>query len=155
MKINRLYTKIISLSILTNIVITNIVFAGCPHWSRGNRFSTGDIVEYNGENYVADSYNQAERKWMWRPTNQSCDVDSSSTNVSSNNYCGDPWVEGQWYNFDDEVEYGGVNYVAVQGNPGYNPTIKTWFWEPTSKSCGKAVNSIHTTISSRIDHRYR
>jgi predicted chitinase len=32
------------------------------------------------------------------------------------------------------VQYGGKHYVAEHDNPGYDPTISTWFWEPTT--CG-------------------
>lgn len=47
------------------------------------------------------------------------------------------WVEGQQYRVGDVVTYSdGNNYVAVHDNPGYNPVISTWFWDPSSESCG-------------------
>lgn len=41
------------------------------------------------------------------------------------------WVAGQWYNAGDIVRYtDGKAYIAEHGNPGYDPIISTWYWEP-------------------------
>lgn len=45
------------------------------------------------------------------------------------------WVDGHWYSVGDIVEYDGNNYIAVHDNPGYNPTISTWFWDLTTQNC--------------------
>ncbi|MFC5954489.1 glycoside hydrolase family 19 protein [Streptomyces pratens] len=43
------------------------------------------------------------------------------------------WVAGQWYNAGDVVRYtDGRAYIAEHGNPGYDPIISTWYWEPYS-----------------------
>ncbi|GAB2789633.1 chitinase [Streptomyces chlorus] len=43
------------------------------------------------------------------------------------------WVAGQWYNAGDIVRYtDGRAYIAEHGNPGYDPIISTWYWEPYS-----------------------
>jgi chitodextrinase len=46
------------------------------------------------------------------------------------------WVAGQWYPTGSVVRYNGGYYVATHDNPGYDPTISTWFWSPTS--CGNS-----------------
>ncbi|MER6693280.1 glycoside hydrolase family 19 protein [Streptomyces minutiscleroticus] len=41
------------------------------------------------------------------------------------------WVAGQWYAAGSIVRYtDGKAYVAEHDNPGYDPTISTWYWEP-------------------------
>ena len=44
------------------------------------------------------------------------------------------WQQGHWYNEGDVVSFNGGTYVAEHGNPGYDPTISTWFWSPFT--CG-------------------
>ncbi|MFT7560863.1 MAG: chitinase [Flavobacteriales bacterium] len=49
------------------------------------------------------------------------------------------WSSGQQYLTGDIVRFtDGNNYIAVHDNPGYDPTISTWFWDPTSENCGAA-----------------
>ena len=41
------------------------------------------------------------------------------------------WVAGRWYNAGDIVRYtDGRAYIAEHANPGYDPIISTWYWEP-------------------------
>jgi len=42
------------------------------------------------------------------------------------------WVAGQYYNVGAIVEYpaNGQDYIATNANPGYDPTISTWYWSP-------------------------
>ncbi|WP_437929904.1 glycosyl hydrolase family 18 protein [Sorangium sp. So ce291] len=42
------------------------------------------------------------------------------------------WQEGQWYDEGAIVNYQGEAYIAEHGNPGYIPTVSTYFWEPYS-----------------------
>jgi len=45
------------------------------------------------------------------------------------------WVAGQWYDVGAVVRYtNGGYYRAKNANPGYDPVISTWYWEPYS--CG-------------------
>jgi hypothetical protein len=47
------------------------------------------------------------------------------------------WVVGQWYPTGSLVRYTNGNvYVAVHDNPGYDPTISTWFWSPANCAGG-------------------
>ena len=45
------------------------------------------------------------------------------------------WVAGRSYNKGDIVSYKGQNYIAVHPNPGYDPIISHYFWDPTSQTC--------------------
>ncbi|WP_437678893.1 glycosyl hydrolase family 18 protein [Sorangium sp. So ce131] len=40
------------------------------------------------------------------------------------------WQEGQQYNEGAIVNYQGSAYIAEHDNPGYIPTVSTYFWEP-------------------------
>ena len=43
------------------------------------------------------------------------------------------WVAGQWYDVGAIVRYtNGGFYRAKNANPGYDPVISTWYWEPHS-----------------------
>lgn len=42
------------------------------------------------------------------------------------------WTAGKSYRTGDIVSYGGKYYVATHDNPGYDPTISTWFWSATT-----------------------
>jgi predicted chitinase len=43
------------------------------------------------------------------------------------------WRAGVWYRTGTVVTFEGNTYVALHGNPGYDPTISTWYWAP--KAC--------------------
>jgi predicted chitinase len=54
--------------------------------------------------------------------------------------CSGPnWVAGQWYDVGAVVKYtNGSYYRAKNANPGYDPVISTWYWEPYD--CGGGTN---------------
>jgi hypothetical protein len=45
---------------------------------------------------------------------------------------GSNWVQGQQYAAGSVVSYGGRQYVAKVANPGYIPTVSTYFWSESS-----------------------
>ncbi|MBQ0985653.1 chitinase [Streptomyces sp. F63] len=48
------------------------------------------------------------------------------------------WVAGQWYAAGQVVRYtDGRYYRAEHDNPGYDPVISTWYWEPHSCEGGE------------------
>jgi chitinase len=40
------------------------------------------------------------------------------------------WQAGKNYNVGDIVRYNGSLYITVNANPGYDPVISHWFWDP-------------------------
>jgi predicted chitinase len=44
--------------------------------------------------------------------------------------CGPDWIAGTAYGEGDIVKYQGGYYIAEHDNPGYDPLISTYFWEP-------------------------
>jgi chitinase len=64
-----------------------------------------------------------------------------SSSSSGSNSC-PPWVSGQNYAAGDKVSYQGGYYIAEYANPGYIPTVSTYFWEPIAASaCGASSSS--------------
>jgi hypothetical protein len=45
---------------------------------------------------------------------------------------GSNWVQGQQYAAGSVVSYGGKQYVAKFANPGYIPTVSTYYWSETA-----------------------
>lgn len=47
------------------------------------------------------------------------------------------WVRGQSYQVGDIVRYtDGRAYIVEHANPGYDPTVSTWFWNPHTCETG-------------------
>ncbi|ADI05686.1 Chitinase [Streptomyces bingchenggensis BCW-1] len=56
------------------------------------------------------------------------------------------WVAGKWYVAGDIVKYtDGKYYRAEHDNPGYDPIISTWYWEPYD--CGSGQNPAGFVVS--------
>ncbi|MFI1287789.1 glycoside hydrolase family 19 protein [Streptomyces sp. NPDC020792] len=52
------------------------------------------------------------------------------------------WVAGKAYVTGDIVRYtDGKAYIAEHDNPGYDPVISTWYWEPYNCDSGTPVGS--------------
>jgi len=50
--------------------------------------------------------------------------------VSMGKPCGPAWVAGSSYVAGDIVQFMGSYYQASHDNPGYDPTVSTFFWSP-------------------------
>nr|WP_166640648.1 chitinase [Amycolatopsis sp. SID8362] len=104
-----------------------------PNWVAGQWYDVGAVVKYtNGGYYRAKNanpgYDPVISTWYWEP--YSCDGGGGGTTCSYPN-----WVAGQWYDVGAIVKYtNGGYYRAKNANPGYDPVISTWYWEPYN--CG-------------------
>lgn len=62
------------------------------------------------------------------------------------------WSQGTPYEAGDLVQYQGGYYIAAHANPGYSPTISTYFWHPTSAAAcgdnGSSSFSLHIEAES-------
>jgi predicted chitinase len=54
----------------------------------------------------------------------------SGGSVSPGKPCGAAWMAGAMYAAGDIVQFMGSYYQASHENPGYDPTISTYFWDP-------------------------
>ncbi len=121
----------------------------CTPWSAGTPYYVGDIVTYNGSNYICvhdnPGYDPVISHWFWDPTSQNCSGGSGGGGACS------AWSAGTQYYTGDIVTYNGSNYICEHDNPGYDPVISTWFWDPTSASCRSAkLNTNYTTKNMEV-----
>lgn len=120
----------------------------CPNWAAGTFYQVGAVVRYNNAFYRAKNenpgYDPIISTWFWEPV-ASCPggTTSSSSSAGNNGSCA-AWVAGRNYYAGNTVSYNGSFFRAKYDNPGYDPLISTWFWEPTS-SCNGSGNSSSST----------
>ena len=95
-------------------------------------------ASYNGHNWTAKWWTQGEApstggSGVWAD-NGSCG--GGTTPPPANGNCNYPnWAAGTFYPAGSIVKYtNGGYYRAKNENPGYDPVISTWYWEPFN--CG-------------------
>ncbi|MCA2215804.1 glycoside hydrolase family 19 protein [Jidongwangia harbinensis] len=100
-------------------------------------YTGGAKVSHNGRNWTAQWWTQYEApstggSRVWR------DDGACSGSTGGNPTCNHPnWAAGTHYPAGSIVRYSNGNYYrAKHENPGYDPIISTWFWEPFSCSGG-------------------
>ncbi|MDM4722289.1 glycoside hydrolase family 19 protein [Micromonospora sp. WMMA1363] len=104
-------------------------------WRSSAVYTGGMQVSHNGRNYQAKWWTQNEAppgtSGVWQDLG-ACDGSTPPPGGT----CDHPnWVAGTWYPAGSIVRYtNGQYYIAEHGNPGYDPTISTWYWDPYS--CG-------------------
>ncbi|TWP51018.1 chitinase [Lentzea tibetensis] len=124
------------MSALVIVVSAAPASAACNYttWTAGTQYYTGNIVKYtNGLYYIAEhdnpGYDPTISTWFWEPT--SCDG-GGGTPPPACSYT--DWVAGKQYYTGNIVRFNGSYYIAEHDNPGYDPTVSTWFWDPYN--CG-------------------
>ncbi|HEX5205974.1 glycoside hydrolase family 19 protein [Paractinoplanes rhizophilus] len=106
-------------------------------------YTGGMTASYNGHNWTAKWWTQGEApstggSGVWQD-NGSCGGSSGGGGGGTCNYPN--WVAGQYYAVGAIVRYtNGLYYQATHENPGYDPTISTWFWSPYNCSGGGGGN---------------
>jgi len=101
-----------------------------PGYSGGN-YHAGDIVKYtNGQYYQCTNdnpgYDPTVSTWFWSPF--TC-TDSGGGGGTCNYPNWVPGYSGGNYHTGDIVTYtNGQYYQCTHDNPGYDPTVSTWFW---------------------------
>ncbi|WP_437581638.1 glycosyl hydrolase family 18 protein [Sorangium sp. So ce887] len=106
------------------------VCAGAPEWQSGQWYDEGTVVNYEGAAYIAEhgnpGYSPTVSTYFWEPYTGCNDSPGPVDDA-----CSYPqWTEGAWYDEGAVVSYEGSAYIAEHGNPGYIPTVSTYFWEP-------------------------
>ncbi|MFD7120466.1 glycoside hydrolase family 19 protein [Streptomyces sp. NPDC056641] len=111
--------------------------AACgPGWSASAVYTGGGVASYNGHNWSAKWWTQGETPGTSDVWADQGSCDGSSPGGGSGGSCDYPaWVAGRAYVAGDIVKYtDGKFYRAEHDNPGYDPVISTWYWEPYT--CG-------------------
>ena len=105
-------------------------------WVDGKQYAVGSIVTYsNGKQYIAKvanpGYNPTISTYFWSQyiCAGSTAPTPAPTPAPSPTCSSTTWVQGKQYAAGSVVTYSnGVKYIAKVANPGYNPTISTYFW---------------------------
>ncbi|MFF5230974.1 glycoside hydrolase family 19 protein [Dactylosporangium sp. NPDC000521] len=112
--------------------------ASCsPAWQASAVYTGGATVSRNGHNFLAKWWTQNEAPpgttGVWQDQG-SCggSTPQPPTQTGSAGGCSFPaWVQGRNYVTGDIVKFtDGKYYIAEHDNPGYSPTISTWYWDP-------------------------
>lgn len=116
----------------------------CPNWVAGTNYAAGVVVRYNGGFYVAEhanpGYDPVVSTWYWEPVS-SCPGGNNSSSSTGGGSC-PQWAAGTMYYAGNKVAYSGGYFIAEHDNPGYDPLVSTWFWEPIPASqCSGGSNS--------------
>ncbi|MGW0480397.1 glycoside hydrolase family 19 protein [Nonomuraea sp. NPDC003214] len=103
-------------------------------WSAGAVYTGGMTASHNGRNWSARWWTQNETpgsSQVWADQG-ACDGGGTTPPGS----CDHPnWVAGTFYAAGSIVRYtDGRYYRAEHDNPGYDPVVSTWYWEPYT--CG-------------------
>jgi chitodextrinase/predicted chitinase len=132
--------------------MTSASAATCAQsWSSNSVYWGGTSVSYDGRNYRAKWWTQSENPaanptGVWE-SQGTCSGGSPSggSSASPQGSCSAPaWVARKQYSTGDVVTYtDGKLYIAEHDNPGYDPTISTWYWDP--HTCGSASTPTGTT----------
>ncbi len=101
-------------------------------WQASAVYTGGMTASHNGRNWQAKWWTQGEAppgtSGVWTDLG-SCDGGTTPPGGGTCNYPN--WVAGQWYVTGSIVRYtNGLYYIAEHDNPGYDPTISTWYWDP-------------------------
>ena len=107
---------------------------GGSNWIQGKQYAAGSVVSYAGKQYIAKfanpGYTPTISTYYW--STYSCAASSVPAPVPVAACSGPIWVQGRQYAAGNVVSYGGSQYVAKFANPGYTPTISTYYWAPSS-----------------------
>ncbi len=117
--------------------------SGCsfPDWVTGRQYAAGTIVRYGANGllyrakYANPGYNPTVSTYYWE--RHSCTETTAAPAPAPATSCTFPdWVTGRQYAAGTIVRYGanGLLYRAKYANPGYNPTVSTYYWEVYSCS---------------------
>ncbi|MFS1298558.1 glycoside hydrolase family 19 protein [Streptosporangium longisporum] len=104
-------------------------------WNSSTVYTNGMTASHNGRNWFAQWWTQNEA-----PGTNSVWADRGAcgggTTPPPTGNCNHPnWAAGTWYTAGSIVRYtDGKYYRAEHDNPGYDPVISTWYWEP--HTCG-------------------
>ncbi len=105
-------------------------------WNSTTRYAAGTVVSHLGKTYTATALSAT----AWNvnsPPDQSATLWSLSTTaapVAGGTTCttASAWVQGKLYTQGTLVSYNGKVYTAKYANPGYVPTISTYYWAPAA-----------------------
>jgi chitodextrinase len=119
---------------------SNAAEACVAAYNNSTVYTGGQRASHNGRNWTAKWWTQYEApstggSGVWTD-NGECGGGGGGGGGGTCNYPN--WAAGTWYPAGSIVRFNGSYYIAEHDNPGYDPTISTWFWNP--HTCGGGGN---------------
>ena len=114
--------------------VTPPVACSSPAWVSGRPYVAGNVVKYaNGNLYIAryanPGYSPTVSTYYW--SGYTCSQPAMPPPASLPACNGSSWGAGKPYVAGNVVSYAdGKRYIAKFPNPGYNPSISTYYWAP-------------------------
>ncbi len=101
-------------------------------WNSSAVYTGGMTASHNSHNWRAKWWTQGEAPPGTTGVWEDQGTCGGGTTPPPGGSCTYPnWAAGTWYNAGAIVRYtNGLYYIAEHGNPGYDPTISTWYWDP-------------------------
>ncbi|WP_406207334.1 chitinase [Kitasatospora sp. NBC_01560] len=129
----------LGLALLLPAASANAAACAAP-WNAATAYTGGAAVSYGSHNWSAKWWTQNEApstagSGVWSDQG-ACGGSTDPTSTPTAGSCVYPdWAAGRTYTTGTVVRYtnGGL-YRATHDNPGYDPVISTWYWEPYT--CG-------------------
>lgn len=124
----------VGLAILIPLASTASAATCTTGWSSSSVYVGGQSASYNSHNWLAKWWTQGETPGaadVWADQG-ACGGTSTTGGTTGGTTCNYPnWAQGHNYVTGDIVKYtDGKFYVAEHDNPGYDPTVSTWYWDP-------------------------
>jgi len=132
----------VTLAVGIPVVASTAASAATPcasAWSSSAVYTNGMSASYNGDNWTAKWWTQGDTPGgsagVWADQG-ACGGSSGGGGGATCTYT--TWTAGTNYATGAIVLYpaNGQYYQATHDNPGYDPTISTWFWSPYTCSGG-------------------
>ncbi|MGE7436100.1 glycoside hydrolase family 19 protein [Kitasatospora sp. NPDC001175] len=125
------------MAVLLPAAAANAASCAAP-WNPATAYSGGSPASYAGHNWSAKWWTQNETpggsSGVWADQG-GCGGQGGPTTPPKDGCNYPDWVAGQYYQAGSIVRYtNGGFYRATHDNPGYDPVISTWYWEPYA--CG-------------------
>ncbi|NEA52682.1 chitinase [Streptomyces sp. SID13666] len=129
----------VGLAVLVPLASTASAAQCTTAWNSSTVYTGGLSASYNGHNWSAKWWTQNETPGnaaVWADQGACGSSGGSGGTTGGTGTCDYPaWVAGRAYVTGDVVKYTDGNaYRAEHDNPGYDPVISTWYWEPYT--CG-------------------
>ncbi|WP_433262856.1 glycoside hydrolase family 19 protein [Actinosynnema sp. CS-041913] len=141
-------TIVVGAALTVAVATTTASAAACATaWSSSATYTGGQTASYNGRNWSAKWWTQNETPGTAQVWADQGVCGGSTTPPPTS--CNHPaWVQGQFYAAGSIVRYtDGKSYIAEHDNPGYDPTVSTWYWDPYT-GCGGTTPPTTTTTSN-------
>ena len=147
---------LLSLPSLAAVSCTNL-----PTWQSSTAYNGNTTVKHNGKSYTSQWWTQGAnpethsgqwQEWKYNDvcsgatpssssSSSSAPVSSSSSSATNPGGSCPTWSAGTYYSAGTVVNYNGAFYLAEHDNPGYSPTISTWYWDPVASCPGGSSSS--------------